>query len=363
MKQAFTIFLTMLISITTYASFSADTIHLYIKGIWINNENKINNDHIHDKNTIRITNTQNLVIELPSKENATYYYNGDTIGTDTPFKIYADNKVGRDIFHAKVIMPDSSIFITPTLSIQIDSSLLSEWWFLLILLFYLAILASMAGYFIFINRKRGIEKLADLRADWTNKLHNDIGGDLSGVALRMSTLRRKLMIPGLSLEDDLSTIQLLIDNIQKKLRFVFDLIDPKKDTLPIMLDDLNNFAIENARLKNIDFQVYNEINERTAFKLDMNRSNKLYLVLKEAINNAVKYSNADVIKLHLKHDKDYLEVEVEDDGIGFEMNLSQLTKGSGLKNLKAYAKEGFMEVKIDSEPQKGTKIKVIIPNL
>jgi hypothetical protein len=363
MKQTFTSFLATLISITAYAAFSSDTIHLNIKGLWIDNENQINNHAIYYGDTIRMTNTKNLVIELPNKENAIYYYNDDTTGCTTSFKIYANNKVGEATFYATVIMPDSSVFKTSTIHIQLDSSMLNEWWFSLALVFYLAILAFAAGYLIMINRKRGIEKLADLRADWTNKLHNDIGGDLSGVAFRIGTMKRKLAIPGASIEEDLSKVQILMANIQKKLRFVFDLIDPKKDTLPIMLDDLSSFATENARLKHIDFQMYNEINEGKSFKLDMNRSNKLYLVLKEAINNALKYSNANVIKLYLKQEEDQLEVEVEDDGIGFDLNTKELTKGSGLSNLKAYAKEGFMAVEISSKPHKGTKIKVTIPNL
>ncbi len=363
MKQTFTTFLATLISITAYATSSSDTTYLDIKGIWIDNENQINNQDIYYGDTIRTTNTKNLVIELPSKENAIYYYNEDTIGCTTPFKIYANNKSGKATFHATIIMADSSVFKTSTIHIQMNASMLNGWWFSLALIFYLVILAFAAGYLIIINRKRSIEKLVDLRADWTNKLHTDIGGDLSGVAFRIGTMKRKLAIPGTSIEEDLSKVQILITNIQKKLRFVFDLIDPKKDTLPIMLDDLKSFATENARLKNIDFQMLNEINEGSAFRLDMNRSNKLYLVLKEAINNALKYSNANVIKLYLKQEDEQLKVEVEDDGVGFDISTKELRKGSGLSNLKAYAREGFMAVEISSKPQKGTKIKVSIPNL
>ncbi|NJK83251.1 MAG: hypothetical protein HC912_04975, partial [Saprospiraceae bacterium] len=187
MKPSVTTLFAVLISVATYANFSVDTINLPIKAFWLDGEK------IEIKDSISISNEQCLVIELPIIKNAIYYYNQDTAGTEMPFIIYAQHKKQDYTFQAVVKNIEGTIYKTPTLKIHTASRMIMQWWFVVGLFFYLAFLTFAAGYLIIINRNRGLERLADLRVDWTNKLHNDIGGDLSGLAMRVSTLKKKLL--------------------------------------------------------------------------------------------------------------------------------------------------------------------------
>ena len=57
--------------------------------------------------------------------------------------------------------------------------------------------------------------------------------------------------------------------------------------------------------------------------------------MKEAINNAVKYSDATQIKFTCLLEKNILKIGIEDNGKGFDMNTSN---GNGIQNMKNRAK-------------------------
>ena len=77
-------------------------------------------------------------------------------------------------------------------TVDVKGSFMDKWWFVPLLILYLLLLFGSAVYFIMLSNFRNREKLSELRNDWTNKLHNDIGGDLSSVSLRLQTLKRKI---------------------------------------------------------------------------------------------------------------------------------------------------------------------------
>ena len=54
------------------------------------------------------------------------------------------------------------------------------------------------------------------------------------------------------------------------------------------------------------------------------------MLVKEAVNNAVKHSEATLIEVNLYVVKDTLQIEIKDNGIGFD--ITQPTRGNGLKN-------------------------------
>lgn len=94
----------------------------------------------------------------------------------------------------------------------------------------------------------------------------------------------------------------------------------------------------------------------------------IYRVIQEAVNNAVKHSEADTIILHTKYNNNSIAVEVYDNGLGFDVS-EVFSKKSGLKNGHGLGmstmKERVLllsgEFDIESQPGKGTKVKFVIP--
>ena len=287
-------------------------------------------------------------------------FNPDWKWATAPVAVYSILGKGEYTFKTWMVANEEE-FKMPDLVINVGGPLIGNWWFVPLLVFYLLLLLGGAMYFIFLSNFRSKQKLSELRMDWTNKLHNDIGGDLSSISLRLNTLKRRLKDVDPRFQEGLAKTYGILENIQKRLRFVFDLVDPKKDSLKIMLADVEDFARENFQLKGIDFQYYNQLQPELDFSIDIGRVNKLYLTMKEAVNNSVKYSEASLAKMEISQVKEGLKIKIEDDGVGFDPNGSH--NGNGVANLKQYSKEGFIDIDIDSAPGKGTSVTMLVPDL
>jgi signal transduction histidine kinase len=83
----------------------------------------------------------------------------------------------------------------------------------------------------------------------------------------------------------------------------------------------------------------------------------LYLILKEAINNAIKHSKCSIIHLDANARKDVIEVSVTDDGIGLDEN--NIDHGNGIKNIKQRAESIGGRVKWKSSPSQGTSVRFV----
>ncbi|MBK9761049.1 MAG: ATP-binding protein [Flavobacteriales bacterium] len=73
--------------------------------------------------------------------------------------------------------------------------------------------------------------------------------------------------------------------------------------------------------------------------LDPLVKNNVFLVLKEAVNNAVKYASADRLAVQLITDARSFRVHVKDNGQGFDP-VRMAREGNGLRNMQARATVG-----------------------
>lgn len=95
----------------------------------------------------------------------------------------------------------------------------------------------------------------------------------------------------------------------------------------------------------------------------------LLRIVQEAVNNSKKHASAKNIYVNIKYLKNYIEVTLKDDGIGFDINeygkvrksIENKKSGFGLSMLheRVYLLSG--EIKIESQKDKGTKVYIKIP--
>jgi two-component system sensor histidine kinase UhpB len=88
--------------------------------------------------------------------------------------------------------------------------------------------------------------------------------------------------------------------------------------------------------------------------LTMEQRRNIYLIYKEAVNNAIKYAQATVLKISLKQDIQGISLIVIDNGIGFD--TVQNFAGNGLRNMQRRAEELRATLTLTSSPNKGTKL-------
>jgi PAS domain S-box-containing protein len=84
----------------------------------------------------------------------------------------------------------------------------------------------------------------------------------------------------------------------------------------------------------------------------------LYRIVQEVLNNAVKHARAQQVTVHLLFAEHHFELEICDDGIGFDPDAARRGGGMGLRNIQERARRIGGVLTVDSRPEKGTALKI-----
>lgn len=85
-----------------------------------------------------------------------------------------------------------------------------------------------------------------------------------------------------------------------------------------------------------------------------------FRMLQEILNNIIKHAQAKRIVITVASNGQDLRLNVKDDGIGFSANALAY-EGNGLSNIKKRATLAGGSVDIQSQPNKGTNVSILIP--
>ncbi len=142
-----------------------------------------------------------------------------------------------------------------------------------------------------------------------------------------------------------------------KLNDIVWLANPDEDSLQKLMKRLEEYAINMAAIKNMEVKVKSiQLSDSNSFSIASRRN--IYLVCKEAINNAVKYSQATWIELEVQQGDRQLEITISDNGQGFDFEKVQ--KGNGLINMQERAYELGADLGISSTMGEGCIISLKI---
>ncbi len=223
----------------------------------------------------------------------------------------------------------------------------------------LVLITGTVIYFALSKAKR-TKELDALRNHISRDLHDEVGSTLSSLALFGTVARSSLKE---NPEKTVKLLNLINTNATETVESMNDIIwaiNSDEDSIMSLINKMRGFANElqdTGRFSiNIDYD--DGISDK---KLDMIQRRNLYLIFKEAINNAVKYSQSDTINVKIDSTGKLLGLDITDNGIGFELeqvlhHKHHLLSGNGLKNIQKRVEELKGELKISTEPGKGTKI-------
>ncbi|WP_457350207.1 sensor histidine kinase [Roseateles sp. P5_D6] len=82
-------------------------------------------------------------------------------------------------------------------------------------------------------------------------------------------------------------------------------------------------------------------------------------LMQEALNNVLKHAQASRVRMVTRHHGSYVEIRVEDDGAGFD--LQSIQHGRGLKSQIKRAQRLGGKLRIDSQPGMGTRLSLRLP--
>jgi two-component system sensor histidine kinase DegS len=95
--------------------------------------------------------------------------------------------------------------------------------------------------------------------------------------------------------------------------------------------------------------------------IDVRTAEEVMKLVTEAVSNALRHSQAEVVTIRASRDDVDLRLSVSDDGLGFE--LDDVQKGMGLINMRERAQRLGGQFEIESEVGSGTKVSIRLSGL
>ena len=138
-----------------------------------------------------------------------------------------------------------------------------------------------------------------------------------------------------------------------KLNDIVWLINPDQDSLEKLILRLEEYARDMAMIKDMQVRITVPENIHETM-LPMEHRRNIYLFCKEAINNAVKYSNGTLLELRINKTGGNLEFSVSDNGKGFDAVM--VRRGNGLDNMQKRADEIGAKLTVESKQNEGAMV-------
>lgn len=192
------------------------------------------------------------------------------------------------------------------------------------------------------------------RSRLAKDLHDGLGGLLSGVKYSLSNMKDNLVIT----PENMTVFERSLDMIDtsiKELRRVAHNMMPEMLT-KFGLDEALKEYCNTINATKLVMVKYQSVGMESRF--DKSSEIIVYRIIQELLNNILKHAGATEAFVQLVRDGSRLNVVVEDNGKGFNVNLPESNKGAGLLNIQSRVEYLKGKLDIHSRPNKGTLVNI-----
>ncbi len=207
--------------------------------------------------------------------------------------------------------------------------------------------------------KSKAQTLLDIeRARIARDIHDELGARLTELALEGEVVQTELPA-GSSVRPKLEALCEKARAVSGAMDEVVWMVNSRRDTLR----DFSNFACRHAQrfLEASPIRCRLDVDSdlpEVVFELPLRRN--LLLGVKEALNNAVKYSKAEELFLRINRRGQTLSVVIEDNGAGFDLESADTVR-NGLTNMSERMKEVGGRCQIITQPGAGCRVEFQVP--
>jgi nitrate/nitrite-specific signal transduction histidine kinase len=204
------------------------------------------------------------------------------------------------------------------------------------------------------NRSRALAVLEE-RNRLGRELHDSVTQSLYSATLFAETARRALRSTAHEqAEDQMARLSDTLQQALKQMRLLVHELRP-----PV----LERSGLEGAlrqRLDAVETRLAVEASLVVEGALDLSPSVEegLYRIAQEALNNALRHAEATKVLVAIKADAGQVQLEVVDNGRGFEVSSGAEAGGVGLQSMRERAQSLGGSLDISSEPGEGTCVTV-----
>ena len=214
---------------------------------------------------------------------------------------------------------------------------------LVVMIGFVVLFAGVLFVRLRINRRMQLE---EVRTRLSRDLHDDIGSTLSSINILTSVARKKAEAGDVEgAAASLSGISERSQRLQRNMSDIVWSVDPDRDTLEELIARMREFGASVLEPKGISYRFDSQVHPGTALP-PMVKSN-LYLIFKEALNNAAKHAMATEVSVTIGYRNNRLRMTIHDNGKGMP-DTNGTTSGNGLRNMRKRAQEMAAELRVES---------------
>jgi ligand-binding sensor domain-containing protein len=263
---------------------------------------------------------------------------------------YANLDPGNYLFRVKASNNDG-IWNEEGLSIPISiiPPFWMTWWFLLLVVI---VIIGIILLIIYDQFKHYLE-IERLRVKIAEDLHDDIGTRLTEISMLTDVIAFRNTPDRNENTESITKVGDIARDLIDNMSDIVWLINPKRDSLYELLIKLRVTYEEILAHSDIALHI-NNLDFLEKRRLPIEYRKNLYLIFKEAFNNSLKHSNCTEININASMSGKVLEIELEDNGNGFDVETFK--KGNGLNNMKNRANQIGGIIEIASVIGSGSKI-------
>ena len=211
------------------------------------------------------------------------------------------------------------------------------------------------------------QRMAEIQEEARHKLARDLhdgpAQSIGAIAMRVNFARRLINRDAKRASDELYKIEELARRTSKEIRQMLFTLRPlilESEGLRAALKDLSR-KIDEMHGQTVHVDVDPQIESA----MEVGKQGVIFFIVEEAVNNARKHARAEHIWVRLKPDGEMALLEIEDNGVGFdvaEVQDNYEKRGSlGMVNLYERAEMVHGVLRFESTRGQGTRISVKIP--
>lgn len=190
------------------------------------------------------------------------------------------------------------------------------------------------------------------RSRLAGDLHDGLGGLLTGVKLKLSSMKENAIITSENLAHFNHALDLLDTSIAEMRRVAHNLM-PETLMHYGLKTALADF-IKQVEPEGIPIIRFNTFGEDLRYGKEIEIT--IYRISQELVNNAIKHAGARQVDIQLFTEPNRICAQINDNGIGFDPEKSELTaSGKGLQNIRDRVTAFNGRLEIISQQGKGTE--------
>jgi PAS domain S-box-containing protein len=210
--------------------------------------------------------------------------------------------------------------------------------------------------------RRVISAQEEERRRIARELHDGIGQSLNALVFGLNTVDASLQQGSDQVPDQMARLKISASDTVKELQdIIYDLRPSLLDDLGLMMA-LRWYAQE--RLEVYGVQIKFDVPQQ-GLRLPLEIETALFRVGQEAITNIGKHAQAQQVTISLQTEPEKVRLEIDDNGVGFELNHTLTGQGDrpawGLLGMQERVSLLGGELSIQSEPGQGTQLCVTLP--